>query len=447
MRSPPSPVPLRHQAGALALLGLLVMADGALVANAQISSYSTSETRVENAPLQVQATFDNSRQVSITASGVVGLRSPWAGTTIEMGSHGGSNHNFYNPSGAIQADLGGTSGSCLNAAALSATCAEAMPILRYDAGVPTLADYYAIANPNSSFNLSIITVNPDQPSSLRMVSVPEGTVLIPNAQAGASRYEVTVPGGTGMVVNQDNEGGLTLDASRATSGASGRLTMVSVTSSPELTAISQSTADVRLDAPTAVAEANRVNFVRAAGSNVNAVGRGCTVDANGVPSGSGCTLGVVATTERFQVWDPVKAQPVQLVRPRLMDADYVKADPNQRTTSTSMNSLKADTNQTFATSCNGTTGHCRYVVETYKDGSGQSHSAVVPINSLPIANSGLTTILLPSYSTQIFSAGGVAGAGLGAVLRSASGAGNSMQNNGIGATTSLETTTTVIINQ
>jgi hypothetical protein len=426
---------------------MLTLADSSRSVNAQISSYSTSETRIENAPLQVQATFDNTSQVSITASGVVGLRSPWAGTAIEMGNHGGNSHNFYDASGAIQANLAETSGSCLNASALSAACAQSMPTLRYDGGVPTLADYYAIANPAGSFNLSISTVNPDQPSSLAVIRAPEGAVLIPNTQAGASRYQVTVPGGTGMVISKDERGGLTLDASKATSGASGQLTMLSVTSSPEQTAISQSTAEVRLDAPTAVAEANRVNFIRAAGTNVNAIGRGCAIDAQGTASGSGCTLDIVATTERFQVWDPVKGQPVQLVRPRLIDAAYVKADPSQRTTSTSLNSLKADTNQIFATSCTAATGNCRYVVESNQDGAGQTHATVVPINTLPLANSGLTTILMPSYSSQFFSAGGMAGEGLGAVLRSASGAGNSMHNNGTGTTTRLETTTTVIVNQ
>jgi hypothetical protein len=366
---------------------------------------------------------------------------------VDVSSHGGPSHNFYNPAGAPSASLANTTGACLNAASFSADCAESMPILRYEAGAATLADFYAIANPSSSFNLSISTVNPDQPSSLTVIRPADGTVLIPNTQAGASRYQVTVPGGTGMVITKDDQGGLTLDASRATAGASGQLSMISVTSAPDHTAISQSTAEVRLDAPTAMAEANRVNFVRAAGTNVNVIGRGCGFDSAGKPSGSSCTVGIVATTERFQVWDPVKAQPVQLVRPRLVDADYVKTDSNLRIANTSALSLRADTNQTFATTCHPTTGICQYVVETYEDKAGQTHSTVVPINDIPVANTALTTILLPSYSTQIFSAGGVAGEGLGAVMRTAEGVGNTIHNNGTGTTTTLETTSTVIMNQ
>lgn len=426
---------------------MLVIAESWQPVRAQISSYSTSETRVDNAPLQVQATFDNTSQISITATGVVGLRSPWAGAPIDMATHGGPSHNFYNPSGGVSANLANTTGACRNAASFSSDCAESMPLLRYEAGAATLADYYAIANPASSFNLSISTVNPDQPSSLTVIRPADGTVLIPNTQAGASRYQITVPGGTGMVITKDDQGGLTLDASKATAGASGQLSMVSVTSAADHTAITQSSAEVRLDAPTALAEANRINYIRAAGTNVNVIGRGCGVDAAGKPSGSGCSVGVVATTERFQVWDPVKAQPVQLIRPRLMDGDYVKADPNLQYTTTSLKSLRADTNQTFATTCNPTTGVCQYVVETNEDKTGQSHSTVVPINGIPVADTGLTTILLPSYSTQFFSAGGVAGDGLGAVLRTAEGVGNTIHNNGTGTTTSLETTSTVIMQQ
>lgn len=448
MHPPPTHIQLRRRGLApLALLALVVIGDCWQAARAQISSYSNSETRIDNAPLQVQATFDNTSKISIITSGIVGLRSPWAGTAADMKTHGGPSHNFYNAAGAISGNLANTNGDCLNATSFSTDCAATMPLLRYEAGTATLADYYAVANSSASFNLSISTVNPDQPSSLTVIRPQEGTVLIPNTQAGASRYQVTVPGGTGMVITKDDQGGLTLDASRATAGSSGQLSMISVTTSPDHTAISQSTADVRLDAPTALAEANRVNFIRAAGTNVNVIGRGCGVDSAGKPSGSGCTVGIVAATERFQVWDPVKAQPVQLIRPRLIDADYLKADPNQRTANASVLSLRADTNQTFATTCHPTTGVCHYVVETNEDKSGLKHSTVVPINEVPLANDALTTILLPSYSTQIFNAGGIAGEGLGAVMRTAEGAGNTIRNNGTGTTTTLQTTSTVIMNQ
>lgn len=448
MHPPPAHSLCRRAALApLVLLVLVAMADSWRRALSQLNSYSTSETRIESAPLQVQAVFDNTSKVSITTSGVIGLSSPWAGMPVDVSRQGGLSPNFYDPSGNIQANLEATNGPCLNAGAFSAACAEPMPILRYEAGVPSLADYYAIINPSSSFNLSISTVNPDQPSSLSVIRSPEGTVLIPNTQPGASRYQVTVPGGTGMVITKDEQGGLLLDASKATAGASAQLSMVSVATSPDQTTITQSTAQVNLDPPTAMVEANRVNLIRAAGANVTAIGRGCSLDTQGNPSGSGCTVGILATIERFQVWDPAKSQPVQLIRPRLLNADYVKADPTLLHSTTSLASLRSDTNQQFATNCATSSGECRYVVEINQDSQGHTHSTVIPINELPVADPSLTTVMLPSYSTQSFNAGGVAGEGLGAVLRSADGSGNGILNSGIGSTTRLETTTTVIMRQ
>ena len=72
------------------------------------------------------------------------------------------------------------------------------------------------------------------------------------------------------------------------------------------------------------------------------------------------------------------------------------------------------------------------------DDAGATHKTVVPVNGLPLASVDLSTILLPSYSIQSFSAGGVAADGLGAVMRSADGSGNSISNTGIGTTTRLE---------
>ncbi len=432
-----------------ALAPLLVLAvfvvDLGHPAYSQLSSYSTSETRLENAPLQVKATFDNISKISIISSGVVGLKSPWSGIPVDFSRQGGPSPNFYDPSGAIQSNLTTANGPCLNAAVFSAACAETMPTLRYEAGKAILADYYAITDPNTSFNINISTINPDQPSSLDVIRPSRGGVMIPNTQAGASRYEITVPGGTGMVISTDEQGGIFLDASKATAGAKGSVSMVSVTAAADQTAITQSTAEVSLDPPTARVEANRVNLVNAAGANVNAIGRGCTIDSQGSPSGSTCTVGIIATTERFQVWDPVQRQPVQLTRPRLIDADYVKANPKLLHSTVNLTTLQADTNQRFATTCDASNRQCRYVTEENEASNGLRYQAIIPINELPLANSTLTTILLPSYSTQVLSAGGVASDGLGAVMRSADGSGNSMNNVGTGTTTRLETTNTIIM--
>ena len=427
------------------LVQAVVVAEFIHPAYSQLSSYSTSETRLESAPLQVQATFDNISKISITSSGVVGLKSPWSGSPVDFSRQGGASPNFYDPSGAILFNLTTASGPCLNSAAFSADCAEQMPTLRYEAGKATLADYYAIKDPNTSFNLYISTISPDQPSSLSVIRPSEGGVLIPNTQAGASRYQITVPGGTGMVISTDEQGGILLDASKATAGARGYVTMMSVTAAADQTATSRSFAEISLDSPTAMVASNRVNLVNVAGANVNSIGRGCMIDSQGNPSGSSCTVGILVTTERFQVWDPVQRQPVQLTRPRLIDTDYVKANPNLLHSTVNLTSLQADTNQRFATTCDASGRHCRYVTEENEDISGLRHQAIIPINELPISNAAFTTILLPSYSTQIFNAGGVPSDGLGAIMRSADGSGNSINNVGIGVTTSLETSNTIIM--
>lgn len=425
-------------------LAAALIADCQLKAYSQLSSYSTSETRIESAPLQVQATFDNSRSVSITSSGIVGLRSPWSDMVPNFSTHGATSANFYDPSGAIQLSRSESSGPCSNQASFSVACAEKMPTLRYVSGVATLADFYGIVDPNTSFNLSISTVNPDQPSSLDVIRPGNDSVLIPNTQAGASRYQITVPGGTGMVIRNDELGGIVLDASQATAGARGEVTLTSVTSSNNQTDITQSKGEVSIDPPTALVESNRVNIIRAAGANINAIGSGCSMDSQGQYQGPKCTVGIVATTEKHDVWDPVQRQPVQLVKPRLIDADYVKANPILLTSTVNLKSLQSDTNRKFATSCDASNGSCQFLVEEKQDFDGKSHKVIVPINELPLANAALNMILLPSYSTQFLSAGGTASEGLGLVMRSADGTDNQMINTGTGTTTKLETTNTII---
>ena len=410
----------------------------------QLSSYSTSETRIESAPLQVQATFDNSRSVSITSSGIVGLRSPWSDTVPNFSTNGGTSANFYDPSGAIQLSRSESSGPCSSESSFSVSCAEKMPTLRYVSGVATLADFYGIVDPTTSFNLSISTVNPDQQSSLDVIRLANDTALIPNTQAGASRYQITVPGGTGMIIRNDELGGIILDASKATAGSRGEVTLTTVTSSNDQTAITQSRGEVSLDPPTALVESNRVNLIRAAGANINAIGSGCSMDSQGQYQGPKCTIGIVVTTEKHDVWDPVQRQPVQLVKPRLIDADYVKADPSLLTSVVNLKSLHSDTNSIFATSCDSSSGRCQYLVEEKQDYDGKTHRVIVPINELPLANSTLNTIMLPSYSTQFLSAGGTSSEGLGVVMRSADGTDNQMTNSGTGTTTKLETTNTIL---
>jgi len=415
-----------------------------LRAYGQLGSYSTAETRIESTPLQVQATFDNSRSVSITSSGIIGLRSPWSDMVPSFSTHGGTNANFYDPSGAIQLSRSESSGPCSNTASFSIACAEKMPTLSYISGLATLADFYGIADPTTSFNLSISTVNPNQPSSLDVIRPANGSVLIPNTQAGASRYQVTVPGGTGMIIRNDELGGIVLDASQATAGSRGEVNLVSATSSNDQTSITQSRGEVRIDPPTALVESNRVNMIRAAGANTNAIGSGCSIDSQGQYQGSKCTVGIIVTTEKHHVWDPVQQQPVRLVKPRLLDADYIKANPNLLTSTVNLKSLQSDTNQKFATSCDSVSGNCQFLIEEKQDYDGNSHKVIVPINELPLANSTLNTIILPSYSTQFLSAGGTASKGLGLVMRSADGTANQMINAGTGTTTKLETTNTII---
>jgi hypothetical protein len=422
------------------------MADCQSKTYGQISSYSTSETRIEAAPLQVQATFDSTRSVSIISSGIVGLRSPWSDTVPNFNAHGGGSANFYDPSGVVQLSRLEGSGPCSTEASFAVSCSEKMPTLRYVSGVATLADFYGIVDPTASFNLSISTINPDQPSSLDVIQPATGSILIPNTQAGASRYQITVPGGTGMTVRNDELGGTVLDASQATAGSRGEVTAISVTSSNGITDITQSKGEVSIDPPTALVQSNRVNLIRAAGANINAIGSECGLNNQGQHTGDKCTIGIVVTTEKHDVWDPVARRPVQLIRPRLIDADYIQASPSLLTSAVNLKSLQSDTNQRFAASCDSLSGTCQYLVDEKQGYDGSLHKAIVPINEVPLSNPELNTILLPFYSTQFLSAGGVAAEGLSVIVRSADGTGNRMTSAGQGTTTKLETTNTVLRN-
>ena len=439
---------LHHRLSWTGLLGFFLLCSSvSSPARAQLSSFSTAETRVESAPLAVRAIFDSSQSVSISGTGVVGLQSPWASTPIDFSRNGSDRHNYYAADGSIQSSLTEAQGSCQSARSFTLQCAEQMPLLRYDNGTARLADYYAIVNPSSSFKLTISATNSDQPSAMEAVVIPAGAVPLPQALPGASRYEVTLPGGTGMEVQRDGNGAIRVDASHATAGASGVATMVDTTVAPDQTTINTSQAVVRLDPPTAVAVANRVTMLQVAGANVNAIGGSCQRGADGQAEGPLCSDGVVATTEILQVWDPTRQRPVHLVRPRLVDADYVKVDPTLTHSTVNLVQHSSDTNQFFEVDCPSSGSACAYKTAAIQSDQGQRNISLSPINQVPLSDMTLETIMLPSYSTQSFSAGGVAADGLYVQVQTATGEGNKIGAGGHGTSVILETSSTVIKRQ